>query len=298
MSFRRMSDPPDITESIESLARRLIESIAGLENPVVAFSGGVDSSVVAAAAHTACPEKSLAITAASLSIASWQMKTAKKIAAEIGIRHRFIQTDELRRQDYRQNDSERCFFCKDTLYTAIDRISATTGATGETVNILSGTNADDLGDHRPGLKAGDDHHVRTPLADLGIGKANVRRLAKHFGLSNDDLPASPCLASRIAYGVEVTPRRLSRIDRCESWLRERSFRDVRVRCLQENETEVASVEVPLQDLPRLQSIASELTERFLSFGFEKVVIDLEGLRSGKLNDALVAIGQMKTTKQP
>lgn len=291
-----MSDPPELPASIESLAQRLIDTIAALENPVVAFSGGVDSSVVAAAAYAARPDDSTAITAASLSIASWQLKTAKQIASEIGIRHRFIQTDELRSQDYRRNDSQRCFFCKDTLYNAIDHILAAARRSGTTVNVLSGTNADDLGDHRPGLKAGDDHDVHTPLADLGIGKRDVRRLAKHFGLSNHDLPASPCLASRIAYGVEVTSRRLSRIDRCESWLRDRAFRDVRVRCLRENETEIASVEVPLQDLSRLQAITDELTERFLSFGFEKVVIDQEGLRSGKLNDALVAISQTKATK--
>jgi uncharacterized protein len=285
--------------TIPLLAERLVTHLAALERVVVAFSGGVDSSVVAAAAYRALPQHSLAVTAISPSVASWQRKTATQIAAQIGIQHRWIDTDEVELPDYRRNDAQRCFHCKKTLYGSIQKTFETIRSISGDLHIVSGTNADDLGDYRPGLQAGADAGVQTPLADLGFNKAMVRQLAKHFGLANNDLPASPCLASRIAYGVEVTPLRLNRIDQCEAWLRQRGFDDVRVRLLNEDSKEVARVEVPLPDLQRLRQHTESMTIEFVANGFDLVRIDLKGLRSGNLNEALVElVGPLSGQTQP
>jgi uncharacterized protein len=280
------------SDATGALAEKLIDQIASFGRVVVAFSGGVDSSVVAAAAYCALPTTSLAVTAVSPSVATWQREVATKIAAEIGIDHQWIQTDEVGLAAYRRNDAKRCFHCKKTLYGSIDVAVQSIRSTLADATILSGTNADDLCDYRPGIKAGTDAGVKTPLADLGIGKAEVRSLAAHFGLSNDNLPASPCLASRVAYGIEVTPERLSRIDKGESWLRERGFSDVRVRLLKEVDMEIARVEVPLSELDRLREIGLVLTSHLMTLGFDKVTIDPAGLRSGNLNEALVSLGRL------
>ena len=156
--------------------------------------------------------------------------------------------------------------------------------------LISGTNADDLGDYRPGIEAGKIASVQTPLADLGLGKQDVRELARFFGLENADLPASPCLASRVAYGVEVTAVRLSRVEKAESWLRDRGFSDVRVRV---HHDELARVEVPKEEISRLLAgtLAAELNESLRTIGFRFVTIDLQGLESGSMNRVLVSIGE-------
>lgn len=262
---------------------RLIESIRPLRRVIVAFSGGVDSSVVGAAAARASLESLTLVTANSPSVPAWQLELSKQVAGEIGASHQIIATTETELESYIRNDGRRCFYCKQTLYAAIGQIVACSG--GQVV--CSGTNADDLGDYRPGIQAGQLAGVRTPLADLRLGKSAVRRLARAFGLSNADLPASPCLSSRIAYGVAVTPERLERIELSEAWLRERGFSDCRVRVHQD---EAARVEVPLAELPRLSgSLGKELTEYLTQVGFRSVEIDPGGLRSGNLNQALVGI---------
>ena len=196
---------------------------------VVAFSGGVDSSVVAAAAVRAKgTTAAIAVTARSPSVPEWQSRWAAKVAHEIGIEHRTIETQEFRRQDYQRNDLRRCFACKETLYASIRDLLREIGEAFSGATIVSGTNADDLGDYRPGIEAGNIAGVQTPLADLGLTKRRVRALAESFGLSNFDLPASPCLASRVAYGVEITPQRLARIEAAEAWLRAQGFSDLRV----------------------------------------------------------------------
>ena len=266
-----------------ALADKLVEYISGHSRVAVAFSGGVDSSVVAAAAARANCESLIAITANSASVSKWQQELASTIAAEIGISHQIVSTNELQIDQYAKNDGQRCFFCKQTLYQAIESVARNAGG----ATIMSGTNADDLGDYRPGIEAGNIAGVVTPLADLGICKGDVRRLATHFGLSNAELPASPCLASRIAYGVEVTGERLARVESAESLLRDLGFTDLRVRV---HENELARIEVPLQELGRLDTgMAQEIVQRFTEFGFRYVTLDLAGLRSGNLNLALVSI---------
>ncbi|TWT67311.1 ATP-dependent sacrificial sulfur transferase LarE [Allorhodopirellula solitaria] len=276
------------------IAERLIDSIGSMGNVVIAFSGGVDSSVVAAAATRAMNRPGrgscLAVTARSPSLASWQAELASRVAGEIGIAHDFVATDEIERDGYVQNGADRCFYCKQTLYEFLQPIAVERNAV-----ILSGTNLDDLGDHRPGLVAGNLADVRTPLADLGIDKQTVRGIADWFGLSNADLPASPCLASRIAYNVEVTSDRLARIDAAETWLRERGVGDLRVRL---HAGELARIEVMperLMDVVELQQQDS-LVAAFTEMGFRNVTLDLRGLRSGSMNEALVTLSSMQVNR--
>ena len=261
--------------------------LSGLDQVVVAFSGGVDSSVVAAAAYRACSDRAVAVTAQSPSVARWQLQLAETVANEIGITHQIVQTHEVKRNDYRANNSQRCFYCKETLYQSLQLIADQhAGST-----IVSGTNADDLGDHRPGINAGERFGVVTPLAELGIGKTDVRRLARHYGLSNHSQPASPCLASRIAYGTEVTAERLARVERAEDYLRGLGFEQFRVR-LHGNggqASDLARIEVPQEQIERLIKAEqnSELTTCFRRLGFAFVSLDLAGFQSGSMNRVLV-----------
>ena len=265
-------------------ANRLIEWIARYRRVVVALSGGVDSSVVAAAAVRAELDFVVAVTAESPSVAAWQLAQAEQIASELEIEHHIVATSELSNPSYARNDGQRCFFCKQTLYDAIRAASVI----DPEATILSGTNADDLGDYRPGIDAGNRAGVITPLADLGIGKSHVRELARHFGLSNSELAASPCLASRLAYGVEVTPERLRRVEQAEAFLREAGFDDLRVRL---HENELARIEVPEHLIDRFanREFRQAVRGRFRSLGFQYVSVDLMGLCSGSMNRPLVTI---------
>lgn len=271
------------TRPVLELAAELERFVAVIGPVVVAFSGGVDSSVVAAAAFKTNPSGVSAVTARSPSVAGWQLELARTIAKEIGITHHVIETDEGTRAEYIVNDSRRCFYCKQTLYRGLAEIAGRYDAT-----ILSGTNADDLGDYRPGIEAGRLAEIQTPLSDLGFGKSTVRRLASHYGLSNHQLPASPCLASRIAYGVEVTPARLARVEQAEDAVRSLGFSDVRVR---HHADDLARLEVPLDETMRLMQLLQEtnLRDQILATGFKYVCVDAAGLRSGNLNQVLVQI---------
>lgn len=279
--------------SVSEDAQRLITTLTNYRRVVVAFSGGVDSSVVAAAAVRAELSELEAVTADSASVPRWQLQLAKQIADEIGIEHQTVSTNEGTRVEYRRNDNRRCFYCKETLYTMIGQIARER----RDAVIVSGTNADDLGDYRPGIEAGHMASVKTPLADLGITKSRVRELAHHFGLSNEALPASPCLASRIAYGIEVTPERLNRIESAEAWLHGRGFDQVRVRL---HADELARVEVPAAQISLLTAatFADELTREFRSFGFNFVTVDLQGLQSGSLNRVLVSLDSTIADRAP
>jgi uncharacterized protein len=253
----------------------------------VAFSGGVDSSVVLAAAFRSRARPVLALTARSPSVAGWQLDWADKVAKQIGAEHVLVDTNEVDLPHYSVNDSRRCYFCKHTLYQHLDRWLRKQGH-NHTV-VVSGTNADDLGDYRPGIQAGREAAVRTPLAELGYGKSLVRKLAAELGLANADLPASPCLASRIAYGVAVTPERLRRIEQAEATLWELGLGDLRVRL---HEGELARIEVLPDQLMSLVSSPSrrQVVEKLLDLGFRYVTVDLQGFSSGSMNRTLVSIG--------
>ena len=278
-----------MNQSVEQDAESLVSFLQVYRRVVVAFSGGVDSSVVAAACQRANLEFTCAVTAQSPSVPAWQLDTAVAVASEIGIPHRVVLTGELENLDYQRNDSNRCFFCKDTLYASISElIDKVVDGPSDEVTVVSGTNHDDLGDHRPGITAGNRRKVVAPLAKLGFGKLKVRALARYFGLSNHDLPAAPCLASRIAYGVEVTRQRLWKIEQGESWLRNHGLSQCRVRL---HPDELARVEVPPNLLKSVLELESEgqLVNQFKQFGFKFVTLDLEGFQSGKLNRTIVPL---------
>jgi uncharacterized protein len=256
----------------------LLKALGKLESCAVAFSGGVDSAVVAKAAAVALGDAAVAVTGTSASLAEGELEAAEQLAQLIGIRHIVIATDELSRPDYLKNAPDRCYHCKTELYTQLEELLPKLGVKA----IVNGANADDLGDYRPGMQAATEHRIHSPLADCGITKAEVRELAAAWGLPVWDKPATPCLSSRIAYGEEVTPDRLAMIDRAEQFLRSRGLVNLRVRY---HRGDLARIEVPLADLPRLcdAEFRRQLTAELRQLGFKFVTLDLEGFRSGSLN---------------
>jgi uncharacterized protein len=254
---------------------KLLAYLANLPDCLVAFSGGVDSAVVAKAAHLALGERAIAVTGVSASLASGELDAARRIATAIGIRHEVINTHELADPDYLANAPSRCFYCKTELYSQMRALAADLGFT----QIANGTNADDLGDFRPGLQAAAEYMVLSPLVDCGIDKRGVRQLALDWGLEVWDKPASPCLSSRVVYGLDITPERLGRIDAAEALLKEMGFHSVRVRC---HHDELARLEVAAAEIGRFadDALRTEVTNKLREFGFRYVTVDLEGFRSG------------------
>ena len=270
-----------MSQNIQALADALILDIGKLHSVVVAFSGGVDSSVVAAAAYRALPNRSIAITGVGSAVPESDLLSARSVAASIGIRHLEIPTQEIQNENYVRNDSKRCYFCKSTLYGTL----RTWADSNRYESILSGTNQDDLGDYRPGLQAAAEYSVIAPLVNLAITKTNVRLLAEYFQLEVADKPASPCLASRIAYGQSVTPDRLRNIEQAERFLIGMGFQDVRVRLHSDG---LIRLELSLEDL----HIACEPATRgaianyMQKLGFKYITLDLMGRQSGSLNRVL------------
>lgn len=275
------ADSLALDEATAAKRDALLATLRGYGRVAVAYSGGVDSAVVAKAAQVALGDAAVAVTAVSDSLASGELEEAQALAQKMGIRHRVIRTEEFADPNYVRNDSDRCYFCKSELYGRLaglkDRL--------EVDAIASGANLDDRGDHRPGMRAAGEKGVRHPLQECGLGKADVRALARSWGLPVWDKPAAPCLSSRIAYGEEVTPERVRMVDQAESWLRARGLRLLRVRY---HKGDLARVEVAPEELPRLAAdpIRSELVAAFRGFGFKFVAVDLEGFRSGSLNDLI------------
>ena len=266
---------------------RLIAALRGYGRVAVAYSGGIDSTVVAQAAYLALGDDAVAVTAVSDSLASGELEEAETLARQIGIRHRVIRTEEFADPNYVRNNVDRCYFCKSELY---GRLAGLLGELGVDA-IASGANTDDMGDHRPGMRAASENHVRHPLQECGLGKAEVRALAKAWGLPTWDKPATPCLSSRIAYGEDVTPERVKMIDAAEGWLRKRGLILLRVRY---HKGDLARVEVPLEEIARLAApgVREEMTSAFRALGFKYVTLDLDGLRSGSMN-AVIPIGLLQ-----
>lgn len=262
---------------LEQRRDQLVSNLMRRGSCLVAYSGGVDSAVVAKAASIALGNRAIAVTAVSASLASGELEGASRLADQIGIRHEIVHTDELRQAGYAANGFDRCYFCKSELYSQLQPLRAKFAATW----IVNGTNADDLGDYRPGMQAAEEYRVASPLAELGITKDEVRALARHWQLAAAEKLASPCLASRIAYGETVTPSRLRMIDQAERWLRERGFSDLRVRY---HRDDLARIEVPSEQIARLANLATDgLSQAFQEMGFKFVTLDLQGRRSGSLN---------------
>ena len=258
---------------------KLVDTLRAYGRVAVAFSGGIDSTVVAQAAYEALGDAAIAVTAVSESLAAGELEEAQELALKIGIQHRIIRTEEFADPNYRRNDSDRCYFCKSELYGRLSGMLADLGA--ET--IVSGANTDDMGDYRPGLRAASEHGVRHPLQECSLSKADVRALARGWGLPTWDKPATPCLSSRVAYGEDPTPERVRMIDQAEQWLRQRGLRVLRVRY---HKGDLARVEVSPEELLRLIELRGELITAFRALGFKFVTLDLEGFRSGSMNSVI------------
>ena len=254
--------------------------IQGYGPTLTAFSGGVDSTLVAVASQRVWGDRALAVTGLSASLAAAEREHAESLARDLGLRHRSVDTHEMLRPGYRANLGDRCYHCKTELFERLVREAATESMAA----VASGDNLDDVrpGAHRPGMRAAEENGVRKPLIDAELRKQDVRELASLLGLPNDQKPASPCLASRVPHGVSVSPEILGMIDRAESGVRALGFKILRVR----HHGEVARVELPAKDLPQAVERRSAIVAAVKKAGYLWVTLDLAGFRSGSLNVVL------------
>src|SRR3954471_15646333 len=265
----------ELSKSVLAKREQLLSLLRSYGRCAVAFSGGVDSAVVAKAAQVALGDAAVAVTGTSAALADGEAEGARELAAMIGIRHLEIQTDEFANPQYIANSPDRCYHCKAELYSQLGRLKQML----DVDVVVNGANADDLGDYRPGMRAASEHDVLSPLAECGLTKQEVRELASAWELPVADKPATPCLSSRVAYGLEVTPERLARIDRAEQFLRSLGFRELRVRL---HADDMARIEVPANEIAELceTEIRRAVVEEFERLGFKFITLDLAGFRSG------------------
>lgn len=268
----------DTALSLEEKHAALRSLISGYGTLIVAYSGGVDSTFLAAVSAEVLGSKSLAVTSRSPSIAPEELEAAIELAAARGWRHMVVDTDEMSDPRYLVNDGRRCFFCKTELYTHLDRVAADEGIT----KVANGANMDDLGDYRPGMVAATNFEVVSPLVEAGMTKQDIRDLSRAMGLPTWDKPAQPCLSSRIPYGTSVSVEALTKIGRSEKGLRELGFPVVRVR----HYGDTARIEIPLDDFERFAAVRIAAERVVLASGYGEMELDPNGFRSGGLNAAL------------
>jgi pyridinium-3,5-biscarboxylic acid mononucleotide sulfurtransferase len=261
---------------LEGLRNLFVE----MEQALIAYSGGIDSTLVAKIAYDVLGDRALAVTAKSPSLLPEELADAIEQANSIGIVHQIVETHEMDNPNYSSNPVNRCYFCKSELHDTLKPLALKLGYS----YVIDGVNADDLQDYRPGIQAAKERGARSPLAELGITKIEVREIAKFLGLSCWNKPAQPCLSSRFPYGEEITIPKLNRVGRAEIYLRRLGYQNVRVRSIDDT----AKIELPAELIQQFVANTDllELTKTFRSFGFVYVTLDLEGYRSGKLNQVL------------
>ena len=276
MYMRMAASAPHQSSRLDALR----DQISKLESVLVCFSAGIDSTLLLAVASEQLGEKAVGLTAVSPSLPESELADARQIAKQLGVVVRFVESHELDRPDYARNEADRCFHCKTELYGLAERQRVELGLKC----VVNGTNADDLGDYRPGLEAAQKAGIRSPLLDLGFTKAEVRAAALEMGLQVWDKPAAACLSSRIPYGTSVTRERLAQIERFEANLKSLALGQVRVRW----HDKIARIEVELQDIPRVVDPANRarIVEMGRDCGFQFITLDLAGYRTGSLNELL------------
>jgi pyridinium-3,5-biscarboxylic acid mononucleotide sulfurtransferase len=288
----RIQSPAADSLSAEEKESILIANLAKLPSLLIALSGGADSAYLSWAAHKALGERALSITALSPSFSEHDRKMVKEFVSQVRVGHEFIETHEMENPAYRANAADRCYFCKDELFSALDALASAR----QLAAVAYGVNADDTLDFRPGHRAATEHQVLAPLLDAGLRKSEIRALSERAGLPTWDRPASACLASRLPYGTEVTPERLALVERGEAALRELGFRQFRVRL----HDKLARVEISPEEMHRALApeMAAVIAQRLKAAGFSYVALDLEGYRQGSLNETLSPPAAAKAKAAP
>ncbi|GAB4235107.1 MAG: ATP-dependent sacrificial sulfur transferase LarE [Stanieria sp.] len=275
-----MLEPLDYLIMIQTKLTQLTSLFQDMEKALIAYSGGVDSTLVAKVAYDVLGDRALAITAVSPSLLPEELEEASIQAAVIGIKHELVETQEMDNPNYTSNPTNRCYFCKSELHDTLKPLAIARGYP----YVVDGVNADDLQDYRPGIQAAKERGARSPLAELGITKMEVREISRHLGLSWWDKPAQPCLSSRFPYGEEITVAKLQRVGRAEIYLRQLGYQNLRVRSF----GDTAKIELPSEQIQEfiLKVNLPDVVSKFKELGFIYVTLDLEGYRSGKLNQVL------------